>query len=25
VRIFPLSGGTIANALISLTGVQFLP
>lgn len=25
VRIFPLSGGTIANALISFTGVQFLP
>jgi hypothetical protein len=25
VRIFPLSGGTILNALISMTGVQFLP
>lgn len=25
VRIFPLAGGSIANALISLTGVQFLP
>ena len=25
VRILPLSGGTIANALISLTGVHFLP
>jgi hypothetical protein len=25
VRIFPLSGGTIAQALVSLTGVQFLP
>jgi hypothetical protein len=25
VRIFPLAGGTIANALVSLTGVHFLP
>ena len=25
VRIFPLSGGTIANALVSMTGVHFRP
>jgi hypothetical protein len=25
VRVFPLSGGTILNALISFTGVHFLP
>lgn len=25
VRIFPLAGNSIANALVSLTGVQFLP